>query len=227
MTSLLVSRLDDIIKFEYFSDIRIGFERSSYTYTEPMFEETIDRFFTSGSGPIFLTKEDGVISEQTFIVVVETSNNVPPDQPTIQPASLNEDYLLSMPTVVLQFPPFQQQLLVQITLLPDDDPEGTEAFLATSAAGDRETIGVDEFVPSYLSPTTFFAAANVIIEDDDGEWTLHSYSNKHTTGIMYSSIPQWPYALDLSRHNILWMNQLGLLKFMSGYSTRLMIRNFL
>ena len=65
--------------------IRIGFELPSYTYIEPMFEETIDTFFVpesglSVNGPIYLAKENNVISEQTFLVVVQVSSSVPPGQ---------------------------------------------------------------------------------------------------------------------------------------------------
>ena len=60
---------------------------------EPEFEETIDQSFAEDSGPVYLVKQDGVISEQTFIVVVQMTSSVPVGK-NIQPATFGEDYLV-------------------------------------------------------------------------------------------------------------------------------------
>ena len=103
--------------------IRIGFELPSYTYLEPMFETDIDMFFESPSGmpvngPVFLAKEDNVTSEQTFLVVVQVSSSVPPEQ-SIQPATLVADYSLSAAgtSVVLQFGPMVQRNSLYLLIL--------------------------------------------------------------------------------------------------------------
>ena len=134
-----------------------------------MFEEVIDEFFEPESGlavngPIYLAKENNVISEQTFSVVVQASSSVPPGQ-GIQQASLDSDYRLTLPngttSVVLQFLPTFQRRNFPFTLFADDFPEGTEAFLASSAPGEGEEI------PTYLNPERLSAETFIIIEDDD------------------------------------------------------------
>ena len=158
--------------------IRIGFELPDYTYMEPMFEETIDTFFVPESGlpvngPIYLAKENNVISEQTFLVVVQVSSSVPPGQ-SIQPATLDADYRLSAPgtSVVLQFGPVVQRINFLFTLFTDTLPEGTEAFLASSAPADMTQLpdGRTVPVPTFLNPINLLAESFVIIEDDDREF---------------------------------------------------------
>ena len=145
-----------------------------------MFEEAIDTFFEpesglSVNGPIYLAKENNVTSEQTFLVVVQVSSSVPPGQ-SIQPASLDSDYRLSaalgVTSVVPQFGPLMQRINFQFTLLTDTLPEGTEAFLASSAPGDSAQLpdGRTVPVPTYLNPIKLFAESFVIIEDDDCEY---------------------------------------------------------
>ena len=161
--------------------IRIGFELSRYIYMEPVFEETIDTFFEPESGmpvngPIYLAKENNVISEQTFFVVVQVSSSVPPGE-MIQPATLDVDYRVSaaqlgVTVVVLEFGPMVQRINFQFTLFSDTLPEGTEAFLASSAPADMAGLPDGRIVPvsTYLNPVALSAESFVIIEDDDREF---------------------------------------------------------
>ena len=153
--------------FVFLTVIRIGFEQTHYTYTEPMFEVTVDESFVKGSGPVYLVKQDGVVSEQTFVVVVQVTNTVPVGT-NFQPATFGEDYSVGEPRTMsasLVFPNNVQKINVPITLFADNNVEGTEAFLMTSAPGD---LGTNQVVPGYISPTTLSTDASVIIEDDDG-----------------------------------------------------------
>ena len=149
----------------YYTVIRIGFEQTHYTYMEPKSEETVDQSFAKDSGPIYLVKQDDVVSEQTFVVVVQMTASVPVGT-NIQPATFGEDYLVGSNSSItmsalLQFQHNIQKKNVPITLFADNNIEATEAFLMTSAPGDLGTAGV---VPRYLSPTTLSADAFVIIE---------------------------------------------------------------
>ena len=143
-----------------------------------MFETTIDSFFDSPSGllvngPIYLAKENNVISEQTFLVVVQISNSVPPGQ-SIHPATLDADYHLRAAgtSVLLQFGPMVQRINFHFTLFTDTLSEGTEAFLASLAPADIAELpdGRRVPVPTFLSPINLFAESFVIIQDDDREF---------------------------------------------------------
>lgn len=144
------------------------------------FEETIDDLYlappgSTNSGPVFLVKENDVVSEQTFVVTVQVSSSVPPSQPSIQPATLGEDYSVGSQDITVVTSTFlasQQRLAFSFTLFPDETVEETEAFLATSAVGDQSTIGSQFFVPRYLAPITTTRNAYILIEDDDGEFNL-------------------------------------------------------
>ena len=138
-----------------FTVIRIGFEQRSYTFKEPEFDDEIYQ--------VYLVKEDGVVSEQTFIIVVQFID-IAPLGSKFQPATIGEDY--SVRSAVLQFQSISQRLVILFSLLSlfkDDIPEGRKAFLMTSAPPD---LGPDVVVPRYLPPITLFAAACVIIGDD-------------------------------------------------------------
>ena len=146
----------------------IGFQRASYTFDEPEFEEEI-------TGVVFLEKENDRISEQTFHVVIEVSTATP--NPNIRPAMLtsrdavgniiNNDYLLfnsDQSVIISSFLPGAQTLELLFTLFPDDVAEGTEAFQASSSPSEG---ALD---PDYIIPTdenTLFAETFIIIEDDD------------------------------------------------------------
>ena len=158
--------------------IAIGFELHNYTYMEPTtFLENIDEFFVPESdspvnGPIYLAKENNVISEQTFFVAVQVSSSVPPGE-MIQPATLDVDYRVTgLTVVVLEFGPREQRINFQFTLFPDTLPEGTEAFLASSAPADMTQLpdGRTVPIPTFLNPINLLAESFVIIEDDDREF---------------------------------------------------------
>ena len=59
---------------------------AQYTYIEPTFDTTIDEFDyipptnLTDNGPIYLIKEDNVVSEQTFLVEIKATDTVPSDQ---------------------------------------------------------------------------------------------------------------------------------------------------
>lgn len=113
--------------------------------------------------PVFLAKEDGRISEQTFMVFVQTSGLTPPGT-DIQPASISDDYRLlgtNNTSVVISVPPSAQRVPFSFALLSDNVPEGTESFLASS-----EPSGA----PTYLNPTSLFAETFIVISSGpDGE----------------------------------------------------------
>ena len=154
---------------------------------EPMFDTSIDEFDyipptnLPENGPIYLVKQDNVVSEQTFLVVITATGTVPSGS-GFRPAQLNTDYGgigASTPegtSVIRQFPAAAQKLLFPFTLLRDDIPEGTEAFLATTSA---EVVGMSGGmtfqVPGFLSPTTLFLQAYVIIEDDDRKFLYYLF----------------------------------------------------
>lgn len=118
---------------------------------------------SSISGPIFLTKEDNVTSEQTFFVNIKAVS--PHD--SFQPATLNVDYVLdnakTLAKLTLKFKPTDQRINFPFTLLPDTLAEGTEAFLACSSSGAT----VNSTQPRYEIPIKLFRETLVIIQDDD------------------------------------------------------------
>ena len=155
------------------TDIRIGFEQPSYTYTEPKYEEHIGASFvpqehsdSPANGPIYLAKEGNGSSEQTFSVVVQIAS-IPSGQ-NIQPATHNEDYSLSESNtyVVLPFSPGKQRINVPFDLFSDDIREGTEAFHLSSAPHSRSTLPHETRVtlPTYLNPVHLFTDTFIIIE---------------------------------------------------------------
>ena len=141
-------------------------------YVEPMFEEVINEFFvpppnSTVSGPVFLLKENDVVSEQSFLIVIEVSEATPPNQNNINRATRGADFT-SADSLIVQFLPGDQRINFQFALLPDDFPESTESFLATSAPEDSGQIGGVTFnAPSFLPPVTLSDRTFILIEDDD------------------------------------------------------------
>ena len=134
-----------------FSAIKIGFESDTYNVRKDP-----TTALTYNNGPVFFVKEDGQISEQTFMILVQASGSTVPGT-DIQPASINDDYQLlfsSNTSVVISFPPSAQRVPFGFTILQDSDPEETEAFLASS-----EPYGA----PTYLNPTSLFAETLITI----------------------------------------------------------------
>ena len=176
-----------IILLNYTTAIRIGFEVARYTYIEPMFDTSIDDFDyipptnLSENGPIYLAKQDNVVSEQTFLVVITTRDTVPSES-GFRPAQLNSDYggigasTIDGTSVVRQFGAADQRMLFPFILLHDDIPEGTEAFLASTSAEEEALVdGMSVQVPGFLSPTTLFPQAYVIIEDNDRKFLYYLF----------------------------------------------------
>ena len=129
-----------------------------------MFEETIiDGFFvppanSTINGPVFLLKENDVMSEQTFLIVIQVSEATPPNQNNINRATRGADFT-SADVLVVQLLPRDQRINFQFNLLPDNFPEGTESFLGLSAPEDS--------APSFLPPVTLFDRTFIVIEDND------------------------------------------------------------
>ena len=145
-----------------------------------MFEETIDQFFvppanSTISGPVFLLKENDVVSEQTFLIVIEVSEATPPSQNNINRATRGADFT-SADSLIVQFLPRDQRVNFQFDLLPDDFPERTESFLVVSAPEDTGQHGGMAFdAPSYLSPVTLSDRTYVIIEDNDRKFPVSTF----------------------------------------------------
>ena len=115
----------------------------------------------------FLIKENDVVSEQTFLIVIEVSEATPPNQNDINRATRGADFTSALAPVV-QFSSLIQRINFDFTLLPDDFPEGTESFLATSAPVDSSEVGGVTFdAPSFLPPVTLSDRTYILIEDDD------------------------------------------------------------
>ncbi len=144
------------------ADIRIGFQNSSYNFIEP--QET--RNFT-----VTLEKQDGRISEQTFLVTIEASSNTP--NASIPAATIsalngdgsfsNNDYSISAPgknTVLLVFGPDDQMVDFEFTLYPDNFTESLEAFQV-------RRIRTDFSGPPFLLPTSgdLFSSSFIFIAE--------------------------------------------------------------
>ena len=89
---------------------------------------------------------------------------------------------LGLTNMVLQFGPREQRINFPFILSTDTFPEGTEAFLASSAPGHiaRLPDGTRLPVSTYLNPISLSAESFVIIEDDDCEFL----PSLKTVGIM-------------------------------------------
>ena len=138
--------------------IRIGFALPEYSFNEPDFESIVT--------DIVLVREGGRLSEQTFQVYVSISDGSTFNR---HPATLEfededtADYRLTSPRdfIMLDFPPEEQNVTLQVILFRDDLPEGTEAFRATSTPSQN--------FPNFGPPSMggAFASTDVLIIDDD------------------------------------------------------------
>ena len=149
----------------------IGFQQVNYTFLEPQFDSLEQ---------IVLEKEGGQISERTFQVIVQVTTTSP--DILARPASLDEDYRLSgapnVTSVQLIFPPDQQTLSFDFTLLADDLPEGLEVFSL------RSTSGGNPF-PDFGTPVTLLETTSILIEDDDSKFTVFFPSNKPSNHVVF------------------------------------------
>ena len=177
--------------------IRIGFELSRYTYTEPQFEEFIDEFYVSPverpeSRPIFIVKHDNVTTEQAFQLEFQFMDSVPSGSmyTGIHPATANQDYSLSShdaTSVHYTFGPFRQRIPVIFHLFSDTLPEGTEAFQITLSSLASQAI-TDERVEILPTPEILIQKVAVIIEDDDCEFQTHAPYIMHCIAYFYISL---------------------------------------
>ena len=140
--------------------LQIGFLQQSYNFTEP----TRRRLFMD----VIIQKENNVITEQTYSVVIPTST---PTDPRLIAATRepvdggNYDYSLGDPGVSFltrEFTLDVQSIRFNFFLNGDTFPEGVESFQAT--------ITPSEGFPTYRSPTTLFTTTLINIIDDDSKF---------------------------------------------------------
>ena len=135
-------------------ETRIGFQKMNYTFTEPEIEKMI-------TGVVYLERENGQLTEQTYEVAITVSTTVPPGQ---RPASIPDDFSIGGNQTNLTFPPNITLLDFQFTLFPDDIFEGTEVLQVKSEPS--QVLGSEAFT----SPNTLFPSTFTVIEDDRGEF---------------------------------------------------------
>ena len=167
---------------------------------EPMFDEVIDRFYEPPTGlpvngPIYLAKENGVISEQSFLLSIQVTDSAPSGT-NIQPATLDADYCISAPgltSVTLTFLATENMIAVQMinfpfTLFPDTLPEGNEAFRASVSPQDTQMMPDGTFAtfPTFLNPESLASETFVIIEDDDRKFEIFAILFPFTSSIIFS-----------------------------------------
>lgn len=100
-----------------------------------------------------LEKEGGVITEQTYQILVNITNDVQNAMST-----LDQDYSVDSNPTVLEMRPEEQTIPFSFRLLIEDVPEVREGFgVVSSSTGALQ----------YSPPTTLFAATTVAIDDND------------------------------------------------------------
>ena len=136
-------------------ETQIGFQKKNYTFTEPEMEKMITGF-------VYLKRENGQLTEQTYEVAITISTTMPPGQ---QPASIPDDFSIggNQTTTNLTFLPNITLLDFQFTLFPDDIFEGTEVLQVKSEPS--QVPGSEAFT----SPNTLFPSTLIVIEDDGGK----------------------------------------------------------
>lgn len=129
---------------------------------EPEFETVI-------FGQVYLEKQDGQLTEQTYVVIVEVNDATPSTNigsATLSDDNNDNDYVVTTPSdnlFVFLFPPGDQLLPFNFVLFPDDIAEGTEAFQASSQPSENASN------PAFTAPTpgVLFPSTFIIIADDD------------------------------------------------------------
>ncbi len=121
------------------------------------------------SGTVFLEKQDGRQTEQTYVIVLRVNDATPNEN--IQPATLStgdaeEDYIVTLPNVnyfTIEFLPESQFLDFTFVLYPDNLVEGPEGFQVFSEPSE------DPLNPAFSlpSPGVLFPSTFIIISDDD------------------------------------------------------------
>ena len=147
----------------YFAAIGIGFEYSSYNFTEPL---------SNVLSEVFIAKENGRVSEQTFIVVIQLFYL------DVQLNESDDEFVADIPNteyqgvVKLEFSPSQQRINSEFSLLQGNVTERAGVFLASSAPADSATGPNGEIfhTPTYLSPINLFTHIFIYIEDSDSKF---------------------------------------------------------
>ncbi len=120
---------------------------------------------------MFLEKQGGQISEQSYVVIIEVNQATP--NANIQPATLStvnadNDYVVTNPgegTIILELSPDEQRLHFPFSLFPDDVAEGTEAFQASIQPSENP------LHPVFTDPSAgvLYSSTYINIIDDDCE----------------------------------------------------------
>ena len=144
----------------YFSRavIRIGLEFPSYTFLEEKFDHEVEE--------VFVAKENNVITEQTFLIVVEARTETPNN--SIGPAIHDQDYSLNVggqQTIILQVTPQEQKVLVPFVVFSDTEIERVESFRFTTSSARRNGY------PIFSSPLVLHQSAFIFILDNDGNYS--------------------------------------------------------
>lgn len=147
----------------YTAAIKIGFEYSNYSFRESDSQQLL-----------FLTKESGRISEQTFFLYMQFSDSgFTLSDSGIQLATLGRDFEIANATnqgesaLILEFTPSQQRIDFSLNVLQDSIPEETEVFRARLLLPGVGPMGTPGFIP-YQNDV--FSEALIYIEDDDSEY---------------------------------------------------------
>ena len=142
--------------------IRIGFQLPQYNFTEPKNSHILIDNVT-------LIKEGNRQSEQTFNISIRfgdpgTGIHTASSQHTT--SDNNPDYVTPFDSVAVfqSFPPHEQVLVINITLLPDDLLEGLEGF----------RISATPVFPVYDNPVSSFTSTLIQIYDSDGKFYCSS-----------------------------------------------------
>ena len=101
---------------------------------------------------MLLVKEGNQMTEQTFQVLIQVSNQTNP----FQPASVDEDYQ-TRATVPTIFPPDQLHVPWEFELLSNEDPEENEAFRVTLSS-----VGESKF---FTNGSSLFNETLIVIQD--------------------------------------------------------------
>ena len=138
----------------------------SYNFTEPRGRQLIT--------DMVILKENNVVTEQTYSVVITTSTPADPhlNAATLEPVGGGiHDYSLGTPGQtysIIEINPDVQSIRFNFFLNGDQSPEGVESFQATI---------IPKGFPTYRSPTTLFTTTLINIIDDDGKFKIISLCN--------------------------------------------------
>ena len=122
---------------------------------------------------MFLTKESGRISEQSFLLLIELSDSgfTLPDS-SIRLATLGLDFEIAnatdqeQPDLTLEFTSFQQRIYFSLEIIQDSIPEETEVFRARLLMPGVGPMGAPGYI---LYQNDVFSEALIYITDDDSK----------------------------------------------------------